>query len=271
MATGMPVIGVIGRNSERSLPGDGAANAHPDFVEVQGGVPRVINNILKDAGTAPITVPPFTEDYMVDHYMGMMQGLVFFGGSDLHPTRSGIRAQDQTERLGMDYDDPRDVAEIKYMQAAMRWGMPVLAFCRGSQIMNVAAGGTLRVIDHLTAPNLDPADPNNHLWYDHPHGVYAHGHPVNIRFDGSDFANTLATAVGGKTIRHMSSAHHHAIDELGSGLAVVGVSPGLDPVTEIIADESGSRVGFQGVVHVESGACAAASVRASKTSTASVS
>jgi putative glutamine amidotransferase len=104
--------------------------------------------------------------------------------------------------------DARDEAELALTRAAIDCGLPVLAICRGHQVLNVALGGSLD--QHIP---------------DRP-GVSEHGQPGvaggalehDVRVEDG---TRLATALG--TTRARASCHHHqAVDAPGTGLRVVG-------------------------------------------------
>jgi len=97
--------------------------------------------------------------------------------------------------------------------------MPFLGICRGMQLMNIAAGGTL--IQHL---------PESHGHEDHRR--------VSGTFDGADHdvrlqAGSLAARAAGEELHATKSHHHQGVDALGEGLVVTGWST-LDELPEAI-------------------------------------
>jgi putative glutamine amidotransferase len=245
MAEIRPLIGISGRNMDRTLPGGNEHLADPSHIGMHA-VPAVLNKIIYEAGFAPVNIPPIPDRAMVRQYAGMVSGLIKFGGSDWGPEYSGIAPDDQTEREGMGYDAERDATESDFFDVADELGLPLLGICRGLEGLNISRGGTLRSIDHLTSPNLPPGHPNNHLDFGRGPHVYTHSHDIHIRYEGSAMSETIASEVGSEHITGAYSAHHHAIDRLGIGLYVVGVSPGPDEVIEIIADEEGRLAASNG-------------------------
>jgi putative glutamine amidotransferase len=96
---------------------------------------------IEAAGGRPLLVPPSEEG--VEETLGALDGILFSGGGDLdptlydadpHPATSGVRTE-------------RDRAELALLEAALARDLPVLAVCRGSQVLNVARGGDL--VQHL--------------------------------------------------------------------------------------------------------------------------
>ena len=96
---------------------------------------------VERAGGRPVLVPP-SED-AVGEALDALDGLVFSGGSDLDPGTYGQEPHPETKDVKPD----RDRAELALLQAALARDQPVLAVCRGSQVLNVALGGDL--VQHL--------------------------------------------------------------------------------------------------------------------------
>jgi putative glutamine amidotransferase len=92
---------------------------------------------VERAGGRALLVPP-TEDG-IEETLDRLDGLVFSGGSDVDPDAYGAEAHPAT--IGIRPE--RDRAELALLTAALERDMPVLAVCRGSQVLNVALGGDL--------------------------------------------------------------------------------------------------------------------------------
>ncbi|MEX0847938.1 MAG: gamma-glutamyl-gamma-aminobutyrate hydrolase family protein [Ilumatobacteraceae bacterium] len=151
---------------------------------------------VERAGGVPLMLPPITN--LLDHLpasLARFDALLLHGGGDVDPRRYGQEpAADQLYGIV----DAHDEVEIAVVSAAIELDMPVLAICRGMQIMNVALGGTL--VQHIGSEDH---------WFQ--------THPVDLA-PGS----RLATTMGGDTARACHSVHHQSIDELGAGLTLVG-------------------------------------------------
>ena len=145
-----------------------------------------------------------------------IDGLVLPGGADVNPARYGAIADEHDWATDFHQQDDADAAAISEVEER---GIPALLICRGLQLWNVERGGTL--IQHL------PEDPISHVGSEHD---------VEI-----DPESRLAEALGGLTEAAVSSYHHQAIGDLGSGLRVVGraadgtVEAVEDPDLEVVA------------------------------------
>ena len=104
-------------------------------------IPLSYVQAIEAAGGRPLLVPPSADG--VEETLDALDGLLFSGGGDLdpavydaepHPKTSGVRSE-------------RDAAELALLEAALARDLPVLAVCRGSQVLNVARGGDL--VQHL--------------------------------------------------------------------------------------------------------------------------
>src|SRR5215203_6333181 len=104
-------------------------------------VPLAYVRAVDHAGGRPRVDPPSEEG--LDETLGALDGVIFSGGGDLDPELYGAEPHDATDAPRTE----RDAAELRLMRAALERDMPVLAICRGSQLLNVARGGDL--VQHL--------------------------------------------------------------------------------------------------------------------------
>ena len=130
-------------------------------------------------------------------------GLVLAGGSDVNPALYGEARHAETEES----DDERDAMEKRLIEAALEADLPILAICRGMQMLNVALGGGL--IQHL--PTVDV----------HRQKGVADAHQIRI-----EAGSRLAAIVGSDKLS-VNSRHHQAVapQRLGRGLSVVARRP----------------------------------------------
>ena len=183
--------------------------------------------VLQDSGAVPFLLPqPSTPVEPADVLAGF-DGLVLIGGEDIAAEVSGAAA----ETIGDTADAERDRWELALLSAALDQGVPVLAICRGMQLLNVALGGTLH--GHMTGqsavhPDI-PADVS---------AAVAFRHTVEL-----GPRSRLRAAVGTHTLE-TNSLHHQAVDRVGAGLKVTGVA--TDGVVEAMETTgSGWCVGVQ--------------------------
>jgi gamma-glutamyl-gamma-aminobutyrate hydrolase PuuD len=158
-------------------------------------VPADYVRAVERAGGRALLVPP-SED-AVEETLDALDGLLFSGGSDLGPDTYGHEAHPETKGVVPE----RDRGELALLQAALARDMPVLAVCRGSQILNVALGGDL--VQHLPEVVGDEK-------HKHTPGEYS----------DHDVAVEPKTRLGSLLGEHapVKSHHHQGFGQLGEGL-----------------------------------------------------
>jgi putative glutamine amidotransferase len=147
-------------------------------------------------------------------------GLLLIGGGDVDPRHYG--QEPVPECYGIDSD--ADVFEMNLVRSAIERAMPVLAICRGFQVLNVATGGTLD--QHITG--------RQQLVGHGIPGERSETHVVEV-----EPGTWTAKAMGTETA-DVSSSHHQAVARLGEGLAVSGRAP--DGIVEAMEHPDGSWV-----------------------------
>lgn len=180
------------------------ASEAPTFALPQSYVEAVLA-----AGGAPIILPAHLEGSALRSVRQRIDGLILSGGGDVHPSFFG---EEDGGALGS-VDEGRDRTELALARWAMAQDVPLLAICRGIQVLTVAAGGTL--IQDIAA---EVADPLEHSSVNRriKSGIV---HPVEVA------PNThLASLVGSGTLG-VNSFHHQAVKEVGAGLVVTARAP----------------------------------------------
>jgi putative glutamine amidotransferase len=179
-----PLIAVPGRRRDDIRGARGGAvvtgRRYLDAITRAGGVPAVLD-------------PSHPVDPEV---LRRFDGLMLLGGGDVDPARYGV-AERHPEVDGI--DEHHDAFELAALRAALDLDVPVLAICRGCQVLNVALGGTLR--QHV----------------DEHRGLL---HPV-VLAPGSRTEAAMGTATPTGWSRH-----HQVIDSVGEGLVVTACDPG---------------------------------------------
>ncbi len=149
--------------------------------------------------------------------LGAVEGLLVIGGEDIAAEVSGVDPGD----VGTNASADRDRWEISLIDAAVELRVPVLAICRGMQLLNVARGGTL--LGDIAGTSSDhPAVSSTDL-----QAALAHRHETRFE-EGSLIRATYAMAT-----KPTNSLHHQAVDRVGEGLVVTaraqdGVIEGLE-------------------------------------------
>jgi putative glutamine amidotransferase len=189
MTSPPPLIGICGRVLSFSDEGrrDAFSSSQP------------YSRAVAHSGGLPVLLPPLaTAARMVDCFLDRLDGLLLPGGGDVEPYRYGQLAETDSLYGMLGLHDEFDLALIA---AAIDRDLPVLAICRGMQVLNVARGGTL--IQDLQTP-----------------GHWMCEHPVTLT-PGS----LLGDATGTTELHHCYSVHHQGIDRLGDGIEPIGFDP----------------------------------------------
>ncbi len=176
---------------------------------------------VEAAGAIPLVLPtqgPEAAEAILDR----LDGLVLSGGIDVDPAAYGCAPHPKLGRV----DRARDEFEIALTRLALRRDLPILAICRGQQLLNVATGGTL--IQDI------PSVVTGAVAHEAPGRRTRRSHPVEVA-PGSRLGEIL-----GPGPLLVNSFHHQAIDRLGQGLTVTGRAP--DGVIEAVEMEEHSFV-----------------------------
>jgi putative glutamine amidotransferase len=178
--------------------------------------PRGYIDAVHRAGGLALLVPPDPQlESNPDELLDKLDGLILAGGADVDPSNYGAEPHEMTTGTVPE----RDTFEIALARRALERDMPMLGICRGMQLMNVAAGGTL----------------NQHV-------PESHGHEDHRRspgsFDDADHdvrlePGSLAARAAGEEVHGTKSHHHQGIEDLGDGLKVTGWAD-LDELPEAI-------------------------------------
>ncbi|MBA3465792.1 MAG: gamma-glutamyl-gamma-aminobutyrate hydrolase family protein [Gemmatimonadaceae bacterium] len=172
---------------------------------------------LEAAGLVPLIIPPLTDKGAAAAILDSVAGLMLTGGGDIDPARYGERRHEKVSNVNV----ARDATEVALVEEARRRRTPVLAICRGIQVLNVALGGTL-VQD---IPSQCPGA----LAHDEDTPRNSRSHDISVE-PGSLIANAIGT--GSCSV---NSFHHQSVKGLGEGLKVTARSP--DGVIEGIEAE----------------------------------
>ena len=207
-----PVIGITIGYSTQDREIFALRDDYVRAVEKAGGLPVVL------APGAPEDAPP-----LLDH----LEGLLLTGGADVDPRLYGEAAHETVTRVIPE----RDAMEIALCRLALRRDMPLLAICRGHQVLNVATGGTL--IQDLPSQWKGAVnhDPEGERW--------SPAHQVRI------LPGTRLREILGQERVEVNSFHHQAVREPGQGTIVSAYGEEDDVVEGIEIPDRRLAVGVQ--------------------------
>lgn len=200
-----PLIGIVTRHA-----------VNPDIFlshyVAYPGDPEVVHQ----AGGIPFLIPPLIDQVDAEILLTHLDGLYLAGGEDVSSTQ--YAGADPS--LVKDPSEERDRAELLMLRGALKMQKPILAICRGNQLLNVALGGSLiddiptritRAIKHDTQSG-EPYDSSAHT----------------VRLSSG---SSLAKIYGRQELR-VNSFHHQAVREPGKGLNPVAYAP--DEIVEAV-------------------------------------
>ncbi len=186
--------------SASSAPPEGPG--HPTRVRLNDAYVRA----LQAAGLVPVIVPPSLSLDEARTIVAGVAGVVLSGGEDVAATRYGARPHPATQRPHAGRDD----TELALVAAARDAGRPLLAICRGIQLLNVALGGTL--VQDL------PTERPSTIAHACDDARTTRVHNVTV-VQGS----RLAAATGDMAI-DVNSMHHQAVDRLAPALRATALA-----------------------------------------------
>ena len=161
---------------------------------------------IEAAGGIPVVAAPMPSGGLAA-LLDRADGICLSGGPDIDPAGYGA---ERSCRVGP--TEPQlDAFEVDLVRAADERGLPILAICRGMQVLNVARGGTLH--QHLPEVVGETIGHRQHL----PGHITTH--PVEVR------SSSRLAAIIGAGDRQVNSFHHQGVDRLGTGLVTTSVAP----------------------------------------------
>ncbi|RVU55709.1 gamma-glutamyl-gamma-aminobutyrate hydrolase family protein [Anaerosphaera multitolerans] len=163
-------------------------------------------NFLEDLGATPIILPYNYSRESIDNILNKVDGLLFTGGHDINPMYYGEFPTSKCHIIS----PKRDAFESELMRAAIEKDIPLLAICRGMQLLNIVQGGSLyQDIDSQYKTSLKHIN-------EEPFDKLVHS--VEIIKD-NPFGSVFK-----KDLLEVNSLHHQAIKDLGSNLKVFSKS-----------------------------------------------
>ena len=182
--------------------------------QVAALLPRTYPEAIERAGGMPVMLPP---DGMTtrspSELLDRLDALIVAGGSDVDAATHGSDPHPETKGTNVD----RDQFELALTREALQSDTPLLGICRGMQVLNVAAGGTLEqhLPDRLGHEDHRPVPGQ---WAEH-----------DVRLE----PGSLAARSAGTDHLRVKSHHHQGVDRAGDGIEVTGWSHGDDVIEAI--------------------------------------
>jgi len=194
-------------------------------VTIEGTPERAYLNVaylhaVQQAGGVPVLLPPHLDAGARAALLDRLDGLVLSGGGDIDPARYGETRHPRTA----DVSPERDELELSLVHRALERATPLLAICRGIQVLNVALGGTL----YQDLPD-DPGGPIAHAQAEpRPRAT----HLVKVMAEGTRLGAIVSDAE-----LAVNSFHHQGLCRLGDGLREVAwAADGLVEAVELTGD-----------------------------------
>lgn len=186
-------------------------------IEMIGLMPTYIKAVVA-AGGVPILIPLGLSDDDLLAIFGRIDGLLLPGGGDIEPSIYLNNGNGHSRGI----DEDRDRVELLMARTAVAQQKPLLAICRGIQVLNVALGGTLYEDIQAEFPNAIDHDLNGKK----PRNFLAHD--VTVHSDSLLF-NQI-----GKSVTAVNSLHHQNVKDLAPELVATATAPdGLVEAVEV--------------------------------------
>ena len=159
-------------------------------------------------GGIPVLLPVTMDPERIRELFESVDGVLLCGGPDIHPNLYG----EQIKYYCGHVNHERDVFELELARLCIEEDKPLMGICRGSQVLNVACGGTL-----YQDINLQGATDFKHADNSESHSPVAH--PVNL-LTGKFFEQVL-----GISELEITSWHHQAVRAPGEGIEIAALCP----------------------------------------------
>jgi putative glutamine amidotransferase len=180
---------------------------------------------VQAAGGLPWVVPCLSDKDFVEQSVARCDGVLLTGGDDIDPKLYRKNVPQPLAKTVHAAEPERDVFELMLVDEVFRQKKPLLAICRGHQVLNVALGGTL-VVDIAS----EVADALNHSRTDKKDKIV---HEIKV-----DAGSVLAQATG-TTSLGVNSSHHQAVEKVAKPLRITAVS--IDGIVEGLELKTAAR------------------------------
>lgn len=177
--------------------------------------------ILEKAGAIPVLIPVYKncDEESIKEFLNKLDGVIISGGHDVGPEQYNTPTKGYCGTI-IPQRDNHDIAVAKYFMHEIK--KPILGICRGIQIMNVAAGGTLYQdleIEGKFEHHFGDKYPRNYPWHD-------------LKIE----KGSILEEIYGKTDIRINSFHHQAVKDPGMDIEIIAKS--ADGVPEAIVQKN---------------------------------
>jgi putative glutamine amidotransferase len=191
-----------------------------EFHDLSASLSARYNNAILNAGGIPVTCPTTTDRALLAECVRRTDGVLLTGGDDINPAlyekklpRKVLKTIEQTPD-----DGARDARELCLIDEIFRQHKPVLAICRGHQMLNVAFGAKL-----VADINLQHPTPINHRRTDKP---------LELVHEAALTPGSLVSKICKTSVLGVNSTHHQAVVEPAAPFVATGVSS--DGIVEVM-------------------------------------
>ena len=199
-----------------------------EFNDDSTSLSRCYTRTIAKAGGAPVLMPNLADQKLITAMVTRCDGVMLTGGDDLQPDLYNPNLSKQIKATAAGIDGERDLSEFLLIEQALKQNKPLLAICRGPQVLNVALGGGL-----ITDIDLEASGSLNHRRKAQSHRLT---HQITIE------PSSLMHRIFRKKSMKVNTAHHQATGKLASMLrATATTSDGIIEAIELNEEMAKAR------------------------------
>jgi putative glutamine amidotransferase len=181
-----------------------------EFFDYSANLSQAYPDALIDAGGIPLIVPCSPKKELIYEMVSRCDGVMLTGGDDLQPGLYAKKVAPELAQTVGPTDAKRDLLELLLLDAVFALKKPLLAICRGHQLLNVSLGGTLYVdIPQQVKGSL------NHSRLDQKDKLV---HSIYVK------EGTFLEKMFGGSVGQVNSSHHQSVRKAAKGLLVTAVA-----------------------------------------------
>jgi putative glutamine amidotransferase len=196
-----------------------------EFEDISCSVSDRYSRAVVAADGIPWVLPCLAAEEVVVEAVRRCDGVMLTGGDDVQPELYGGEASARLKKTISRAEPQRDLSELLLVREALRQRKPLLAICRGQQLLNVALGGTL-IVDIEN-------EVKGALRHNRPDRKDKVVHKVALTPD------SILTKITGRRTLGVNSSHHQAVARVANPLCATAVSP--DGIVEALEPVGAAR------------------------------